>query len=209
MMKVGKISWSFAPMRVNNNFNNIQSFSSNMKTFSFVASKSKFFSTLPEPKPFSFHERNEHRRNLEEIIPKNEGLDGLELSPQTPLPPTAQPLTEPAFAIVQIGGHQYKVSEGDVIMANKLIGTNIGDVVRFNKVLLIGTQTTTAIGKPIIPTACIVAEIQEQVKTKKYIILKKIRRKHSRKKMGHRQEMTIIKVKSINYDLNGELMKKE
>ena len=100
------------------------------------------------------------------------------------------------FAVVSIGGHQYKVSEGDEIYVNRL-AKNEGDKVTFDEVLLVENDGDTKVGSPTIASASINATILGHSKADKVIVFKKKRRKGYRKKNGHRQSITKIKVDAI------------
>ena len=109
------------------------------------------------------------------------------------------------FAVFKTGGKQYKVKSGDILSVEKLVA-DLGDKVRFNEVLALGGDKPS-IGTPLINGACIEAEILNQTKGNKVIHFVKRRRKHSSKrKKGHRQDLTILKVLDIKSDqkLNGD-----
>ena len=109
------------------------------------------------------------------------------------------------FAVFKTGGKQYKVKSGDILSVEKLIA-DLGDKVRFNEVLALGGDKPS-IGTPLINGACIEAEILNQTKGNKVIHFVKRRRKHSSKrKKGHRQDLTILKVLDIKSDqkINGD-----
>ncbi|OGL46752.1 MAG: 50S ribosomal protein L21 [Candidatus Schekmanbacteria bacterium RBG_16_38_10] len=100
------------------------------------------------------------------------------------------------YAIIETGSKQYRVSEGDVIKVEKLKG-NIGDAVEINDVLLIKKENETKVGNPMISNAKVVGEIVETGKGKKIIIFKFKRRKNYRRKRGHRQPYTTLKINQI------------
>ena len=100
------------------------------------------------------------------------------------------------FAVVTIGGHQFKVSQGDEIYVNRL-AKNEGDKVTFNEVLLVENDGDTKIGSPTISSASVAATILEHAKADKGIVFKKKRRKGYRKKNGHRQAISKIKIDAI------------
>ncbi|KAL9263777.1 Large ribosomal subunit protein bL21m-like protein [Drosera capensis] len=89
---------------------------------------------------------------------------------------------EPVFAVVQIGSHQFKVSNGDYIYTERLKFCEVNDKLILNKVLLLGSPSQTIIGRPIVPDAVVHAVAEEHV-----IIFKKKRRKNYRRTKGHRQ----------------------
>jgi len=99
------------------------------------------------------------------------------------------------YAIVQIGGHQYKVKENDVLFVDKQ-KTN-GETLTFDDVLLIKDDEKVHIGTPIVEGASVSAKLLENVKSDKVIVFKKKRRKGYRVKNGHRQEMSQIEITGI------------
>jgi large subunit ribosomal protein L21 len=102
------------------------------------------------------------------------------------------------YAIVQTGGKQYKVRTGDIIKVEKLEGSR-GNAVAFKDILLVVDESTNTItvGNPLVANACVSGEIQRQTKGSKVIIFKYRRRKNYRKKTGHRQHITEVKIKEI------------
>ncbi|URJ30646.1 50S ribosomal protein L21 [Candidatus Blochmannia vicinus (nom. nud.)] len=108
------------------------------------------------------------------------------------------------YAVFQIGGKQYRVTEGQIINVER-IGVNIGNQVEFNQILLLKCNDCLQIGYPFIKEGKVIAEIVEQNVNRKIEIIKFRRRKHFRKFQGHRQCFTKIKIKSINsYNLNNQ-----
>ena len=100
------------------------------------------------------------------------------------------------FAVIKTGGKQYRVQEGDVLDIEKL-KMEKDKKVTFDKVLLVEDEGKTLIGTPFIENALVRAEIIENFKDKKVIIFKKKRRKQYKRKRGHRQELTRIKIEAI------------
>lgn len=100
------------------------------------------------------------------------------------------------FAVIKTGGKQYKVAADDVITIEKLVG-EAGEVITFDEVLLIGGETTV-VGAPTVVGATVSAVLVEQNRAKKVITFKKRRRKSWRKKEGHRQHQTKVKITAIN-----------
>ena len=100
------------------------------------------------------------------------------------------------FAVIKTGGKQYKVAADDVIIIEKLAG-EAGEANTFEEVLLIGGETTV-VGAPTIAGATVSGTVVEQGRAKKVITFKKRRRKSWRKKEGHRQEQTTVKITAIN-----------
>lgn len=102
------------------------------------------------------------------------------------------------FAVVEISGTQYKVTPDDLIVTEKLSGVDINDRITLNRVLLVGSQSKTVIGRPYIPNATVSAAIEEQFLDGKVIVFKKRRRKNSRRTNGHRQPLTSLRILSIS-----------
>lgn len=101
------------------------------------------------------------------------------------------------FAVFQSGGKQYKVAKNDVVKLEKLAGEP-GSEVEINEVLLIGNEgKPLIIGSPLVAGATVTVEILSQARDKKVIIFKKERRQHYRRKNGHRQHVTLVRVKDI------------
>lgn len=96
------------------------------------------------------------------------------------------------FAIVETGNKQYQVKSGDVIKVERLAG-EIGDKVVLDRVLM----TTSKVGTPLVEGAKVTAEIIDQRKAEKVIIFKKKRRHNYRRKRGHRQQITVLRVQEI------------
>ncbi|KAF0919714.1 hypothetical protein E2562_031059 [Oryza meyeriana var. granulata] len=94
---------------------------------------------------------------------------------------------EPVFAVVQIGSHQFKVSNGDSIFTERLKFCDVNDKLILNRVLMLGSQAQTVIGRPILPDAAVHAVVEEHALDAKVIIFKKKRRKNYRRTKGHRQ----------------------
>lgn len=100
------------------------------------------------------------------------------------------------FAVVKTGGKQYRVAEGDVIKVEKLEGET-GKNVTLDEVLMIGDDKGVKVGEPLLKGANVTAEVLEQKKDKKITVFKKKRRHNYRRKKGHRQEITVLRVKKI------------
>ncbi|XP_061358655.1 large ribosomal subunit protein bL21m [Gastrolobium bilobum] len=104
---------------------------------------------------------------------------------------------EPVFAVVQIGSHQFKVSNGDSIFTERLKFCEVNDKLILNKVLLLGSASQTIIGRPIVPDSAVHAVVEEHALDAKVIIFKKKRRKNYRRTKGHRQELTKLRITDI------------
>jgi large subunit ribosomal protein L21 len=100
------------------------------------------------------------------------------------------------YAVIKTGGKQYRVKSGDIINVEKLAG-DAGDKVTLDQVLMLGGDDVK-VGAPLLDGATVEAEIVEQMRTPKIIVFKKRRRQNYRRKKGHRQEMTTLKINSIN-----------
>ena len=101
------------------------------------------------------------------------------------------------YAVIKTGGKQYKVSKDDVISVEKL-SEDSGKKVKLNEVLVISDKGKPIIGDPLIKGASVEAEILEQTRSKKITIFKKKRRQNYRRKQGHKQLVTNLKILSIN-----------
>jgi len=100
------------------------------------------------------------------------------------------------YAIVKTGGKQYKIHEGDIIRVEKIEG-NIGNIVSFDQVLMFSDGENSSIGRPVLDNVAVKGHIVEQGKGKKIIVFKYKRRKRYRRKQGHRQQFTAIKIDQI------------
>ncbi len=100
------------------------------------------------------------------------------------------------FAVVKTGGKQLRVATGDIIEVEKLPG-EAGDTVVLDNVLLLNDGKTTKIGTPGIAGASVTATILEQKRADKIIVFKKQRRKGYRRTMGHRQQLTVLKISGL------------
>ena len=105
-----------------------------------------------------------------------------------------------AFAVVMVGGKQYKVVPDDVIVTEKLEGPDVGQNILLNKVLMVGTGSFTAIGRPKLESAKVYADVEEQTLAGKVIIFKKKRRKNYRRHRGHRQPITTLRITDILFN---------
>jgi large subunit ribosomal protein L21 len=102
------------------------------------------------------------------------------------------------FAVIRTGGKQYRVAAEDVIKVDKVEG-DPGQIVQFGDVLVVGGDNVT-LGLPTVAGASVAAEVLEQGRGAKVIAFKKRRRKNSRRKRGHRQEFTLLRVTEILTD---------
>jgi len=106
--------------------------------------------------------------------------------------------SETMFAVIKTGGKQYRVSEDDVLVVEKLVA-EAGDTVQFDEVLMIGEDgKAPTVGAPLIDKASVSAEVVRQTRGDKVIVFKKRRRQNSRRKNGHRQDLTLVKITGIS-----------
>lgn len=103
------------------------------------------------------------------------------------------------YAVVHTGGKQYKMAEGDVFRVEKLPG-EVGDTVDFDQVLLLSDGENLTIGQPRVENARVRGHIVEQDRAKKILVFKYKRRKRFRRKQGHRQYYTAVKIDKISPD---------
>ena len=101
-----------------------------------------------------------------------------------------------SFAIIETGGKQYKVSASKILEIEKL-NAKVGETIKFKNVLLLNDNTKTEIGNPNIDGATVEAKLLDNVKDRTVLIFHKRRRKHSRKKNGHRQRHAKIQITKI------------
>jgi large subunit ribosomal protein L21 len=99
------------------------------------------------------------------------------------------------FAVIKTGGKQYRVAADDVLRVEKVAG-NPGDIIEFGEVLVVGGESPL-LGTPTVAGATVAAEVLEQGRGAKVIAFKKRRRKNSRRKRGHRQEFTLVRITEI------------
>jgi large subunit ribosomal protein L21 len=102
------------------------------------------------------------------------------------------------FAVFKTGGKQYRVAAEDVIKVGKVKGEP-GEIVEFGEVLVVGGDSLS-LGAPIVAGATVAAEVLDQARGPKIIAFKKRRRKNSRRKIGHRQEFTLLRITEILTD---------
>jgi large subunit ribosomal protein L21 len=100
------------------------------------------------------------------------------------------------YAVIKTGGKQYRVAADEVLTIEKVAG-DAGAMVEFTEVLMVAGSAEPKIGKPTISGAKVTAEVVEQGRAPKVIAFKKRRRKNSRRKRGHRQEQTTVRIKEI------------
>ena len=109
-----------------------------------------------------------------------------------------------SFAVIQTGGKQYKVSASEILKIERL-NNQEGKTVEFKNVLFLNDDKTTEIGNPNIEGAKVEATILKNTKNKTILVFKKKRRKNSRKKYGHRQPISLIRITKI-FSKEGKLI---
>jgi large subunit ribosomal protein L21 len=102
------------------------------------------------------------------------------------------------FAVIKTGGKQYRVAAEDVLKIDKVKG-DPGEIVEFGEVLVVGGDSVS-LGAPHVAGATVAAEVLQQARGPKIIAFKKRRRKNSRRKVGHRQEFTLVRITEILTD---------
>jgi large subunit ribosomal protein L21 len=100
------------------------------------------------------------------------------------------------FAVIKTGGKQYRVAANDTITVEKLVGS-AGETVAFEHVLMLANGETTTVGAPFVAGVSVAGEIVEQGRGEKVISFKKRRRQNSKRKRGHRQELTVVRITDI------------
>ncbi|MDC0093435.1 50S ribosomal protein L21 [Alphaproteobacteria bacterium] len=100
------------------------------------------------------------------------------------------------YAVVKTGGKQYRVEKEDVVLVEKL-NANDGDQVVLDNILMIGEGTKVTLGSPLISDAAVMAQVIRQTRGPKITMIYKRRRKNSRRKQGHKQNLTLLKIIDI------------
>jgi len=101
-----------------------------------------------------------------------------------------------AYAVIRTGGKQYRVAPGDIVRIERLAG-DVGAPVEFTEVLLTGGEGAVRIGTPLVDGALVRGTIVEQGRARKILVYKKKRRKNYRRRRGHRQSVTSVRVTEI------------
>ena len=102
-----------------------------------------------------------------------------------------------SFAIIQTGGKQYKVKASEILKIEQLENLKPESKIEFNEVLAYGDDKNIEVGSPLVKGAKVEAELLKNGKNKTILVFKKRRRKNSRRKNGHRQLFSLIKIKKI------------
>ena len=100
------------------------------------------------------------------------------------------------YAVIKTGGKQYRVAQDDVLTVERLAG-DAEQTIEFSDVLMVGEGDNVKVGSPTVAGAKVVAQVVEQTRGPKLIAFKKRRRKSSRRKRGHRQDLTTVKITEI------------
>ena len=103
------------------------------------------------------------------------------------------------FAVIKTGGKQYRVAPNDLLRVERLAGAP-GDTVELDSVLMVGTDDGLSVGTPTVAGAMVAAEVVEQGRGPKVIVFKKKRRKNYRRRAGHRQDQTLLRITEILTD---------
>ena len=101
------------------------------------------------------------------------------------------------YAVIQTGGKQYRVSEGDIVKVEKLVADE-GATINFEQVLMVADGDNVKVGQPYLAGGLVTATVQSHGRAKKVKIIKFRRRKHHLKRQGHRQWFTALKITAIN-----------
>ncbi len=102
-----------------------------------------------------------------------------------------------SFAVIQTGGKQYKVKAGEILKVEKLEDSKENSKIEFNEILAYGDDKNLELGKPTISGAKVEAELIKNGKNRTVLIFKKRRRQNSRRKNGHRQKFTMVRISKI------------
>ena len=110
-----------------------------------------------------------------------------------------------SFAVIQTGGKQYKVKSGEILKIEKLPDSKPDTKIEFKEILAYGDDKTAELGSPKITGAKVEADLLKNGKNRTVLIFKKRRRKNSRRKNGHRQEFSLIKINKI-FSKDGKIL---
>jgi len=110
-----------------------------------------------------------------------------------------------SYAVIQTGGKQYKVKAGEILKIEKLEESNLEKKIEFKEILAYGDDKNIEIGTPVINGAKVEADLVKNGKNRTVLIFKKRRRKNSRRKNGHRQEYSLIRINKI-FSKDGKIL---
>ncbi|KAF7820071.1 50S ribosomal protein L21, chloroplastic-like [Senna tora] len=159
------------------------SFFPRLPSHSTLSFRSTFSPRLPFPSLPKSSDSDAAVAQAEPQSSELEAVENVQLSPEGEAPKREQ-----IFAVVMIGSRQYIVFPGRFIYTQRLKGANVNDKITLNKVLLVGTRTTTYIGKPVVTNAVVHATVEEQGLDSKVIVFKYKKKKKYRRNIGHRQK---------------------
>ena len=110
-----------------------------------------------------------------------------------------------SFAVIQTGGKQYKVKSGEILKIERLEDSKPETKIEFKKILAYGDDKTIEVGSPVVEGAKVEADLVENGKNRTVLIFKKRRRQNSRRKNGHRQQYSLIRISKI-FSKNGKIL---
>ena len=110
-----------------------------------------------------------------------------------------------SYAVIQTGGKQYKVKSGEILKIEKLPDSKIDKKIEFKEILAYGDDKIIEVGSPMVTGAKVEADLVKNGKNRTVLIFKKRRRQNSRRKNGHRQEYSMIRIKKI-FSKDGKIL---
>jgi len=110
-----------------------------------------------------------------------------------------------SYAIIQTGGKQYKVKAGEILKIERLIDSKPNTKIEFKEILAYGDDKTIEVGSPVVDGSKVEADLIENSKDRTILIFKKRRRQNSRRKNGHRQQYSLIRINKI-FSKNGKVL---
>ena len=110
-----------------------------------------------------------------------------------------------SYAVIKTGGKQYKVKSGEILKIEKLPDSKPDSKIEFNEILAYGDDKTIEVGTPIVAGAKVEADLNKNGKDRTILIFKKRRRQNSRRKNGHRQEYSMIRINKI-FSKDGKIL---
>ncbi|KAL6323099.1 hypothetical protein AAG906_027359 [Vitis piasezkii] len=159
--------------------------------------------TLFKTVAFSLPKSSESEPSVIEVESSEPNSEALQVVEE---PPPELPKREEIFAVVMIGSRQYIVFPGRYIYTQRLKGADVNDKIILNRVLLVGTKTSTYIGKPVVPNAAVHAVVEEQGLNPKVMVFKYKKKKNYRRNIGHRQPNTRIRITGITGYQDSQLL---
>ncbi|KAE8682244.1 50S ribosomal protein L21 [Hibiscus syriacus] len=166
-------------------------------TFSTIPNSSESDAAVVDVEPDNVEPDPEPESELEAVVESEPEPEPEPESAQVVEASEEKPKREEIFAVVMIGGRQYIVFPGRYLYTQRLKGANVNDKIVLNKVLLVGTKTTTYIGKPVVTNAAVHAVVEEQGLNPKVVVYKYKKKKNYRRNIGHRQPNTRIRITGI------------